>query len=84
MAASLPMWKDSWEIIAAQPGPGLNKGPAVEQEVTSGTAQRRHQPSSPPGRQSVGGGKSKLTLIQQSLWAQESSLCPLMERESEG
>ncbi|CAJ1077054.1 Hypothetical predicted protein [Xyrichtys novacula] len=36
------MWKDSWEIIAAL----ANKGPAVEQEVTSGMALRRRETSS--------------------------------------
>ncbi|TNN62391.1 Protein S-Myc [Liparis tanakae] len=55
-AASLPMWKDSWEIIAVEPGPRPNKGPAVEQEVTSGTALRSQQSSSLPGRQPVEGG----------------------------
>lgn len=40
------MWKDSWEIIAAQPLPWLNKAPAVEQEVGSSTALRRQESSS--------------------------------------
>lgn len=67
MPASLPMWKDSWEIIAAQPLPWLNKAPAVEQEVGSSTALRRQESSSLPERQWFGAGKSKLTLRQQSL-----------------
>ncbi|CAB1459911.1 unnamed protein product [Pleuronectes platessa] len=58
MTASLPMWKDSREIIAVMPGPGPNKGPAVEQEVTSGMALRRQQSSSRPRRQvSLEGGR---------------------------
>lgn len=65
--ASLPMWKDSWEIIAAKPAPRLNKGPAVEQEVGSSAALCRQESSSLPERQSFGAGKSKLTLRQQSL-----------------
>lgn len=62
------MWKDSWEIMAAWPERWPNKGPAVEQEVGSGTVLLLRQPSLLPGGQSVEGGKSKQTLIQQSLW----------------
>lgn len=59
MAASLPMWKDSGEIIAAKAARRLNKAPAVEQEVGCS--------AEPCERQSFGAGKSKLTLRQQSL-----------------